>query len=109
MRTTLLEPESVHQDARRTITQLFTADIKQVNVYEAKANVTLGDHYHKNTIEYFYILDGEVVANGKYCTAGDLFVYYPETKHTIVCRTDCRFMTFLTLPYDERNPDIWKE
>lgn len=103
-----MEPEFVHSDTRRKITQLFTADIKQVNVYECKANITLGNHYHKKTIEYFYILDGEVESNGRTMVSGDLFVYHPEQVHTIVTKTDCRFMTFLTLPFNQEEPDLWK-
>ena len=104
----MIEPESVHKDSRRTLTQLLTADIKQVNVYEVEPNVTLGNHYHKETIEYFYILDGEIESNGKTMVAGDLFVYYPQTVHTIVSKTNTRFMTFLTKPYNPEAPDLWK-
>lgn len=108
MKPTLLEPDSIHSDSRRTLTQLLTADIKQVNVYEVQPNVTLGNHYHKNTIEYFYVLDGEIESNGKEMRPGDLFVYYPQTLHTITTKTSSRFMTFLTVPYNQENPDLWK-
>lgn len=108
MRVTVLEPELVHEDARRRLTQLFTADIKQVNIYECKADVTLGNHYHKETVEYFYILDGEMLSNGKKMVAGDLFMFIPEQVHTIVTKTDCRFMTFVTKAFNLEAPDLWK-
>lgn len=103
-----MEAEFVHKDDRRKLTQLFTADIKQINVYECEPNVVLGNHYHKQTIEYFYILDGEIESNGKTMVDGDLFVYHPEQVHTIVTRTACRFMTFVTKEFDKENPDLWK-
>lgn len=103
-----LEPEFSHEDSRRKLTQLLTADIKQVNVYECQANVNLGNHFHKKTVEFFYILDGEIESNGETKKEGDLFVYYPETMHTIWAKTTCRFMTFLTVPFDKENPDLWK-
>lgn len=103
-----MEPEFVDVDARRKLTQLFTADIKQVNFYECKPNVTLGNHYHKQTVEYFFVLDGEIEANGKLMKEGDLFVYHPEQMHTIVSKTDARFMTFLTVPFNSQEPDLWR-
>ena len=108
MRVTLLEPEFVHSDERRTLTQLFTANFKQVNLYECKANVSLGDHYHKKTIEYFYIIDGELEVNGREVKARDSFVFHPEQVHTILTKTVAMFMTFLTEAYDKDNPDLWK-
>ena len=106
----LLSEEFSHEDSRRKITQLFTADIKQVNVYEAKKGSILGNHYHKETIEYFYIMRGSVIYNeGRVFETGDLFVVYPQEIHKIECVTDTKLMTFLTKPYSEKEPDIWKK
>lgn len=105
----LISPEFVHEDTRRKLTQLFTADIKQVNIYEAKKDSNLGDHYHKETDEYFYILKGGVLYNNsRLLGKGDLFAVFPEEKHSIYCLTDVTFMTFLTKPFDKENPDLWK-
>ena len=52
----VLKPEFVSQDSRRILSQLLTADIKQVNHYEAKRGAVLGNHYHKQTNEYFFII-----------------------------------------------------
>jgi len=103
-----MEPQFIHEDSRRKITQLFTADIKQVNLYECKPNVELGNHYHKETVEYFFVLDGEIESNGKTMVPGDLFVYHPQQMHKIVTKTDCRFMTFLTKAFNQESPDLWK-
>lgn len=105
---TVLEPEIVHEDARRRLTQLFTANIKQVNLYECRANVTLGNHYHKETVEYFYLLDGHMESNGKPMNPGDLFMFIPEQVHKIETKTDCRFMTFVTKEFNLEAPDLWK-
>ena len=104
-----LVEESVHEDERRRITQLFTANIKQVNVYDAKKGSVLGNHYHKETDEYFYIVRGTVMYNeSRIFETGDLFVVYPQEMHTISCLTDTKFMTFLSRPYKEDDKDIWK-
>lgn len=107
---TVLYPESVNQDTRRSLTQLLTADIQQINVYEAKIGSILGDHFHKSTTEYFYILSGTLIYNnGSIVEPDTLFVVYPEERHTLTCLTDAKFMTFLTKAYDEEKPDLWKK
>lgn len=104
----LLSPEFVHVDERRKLTQLITADIKQINIYEAKKGSNLGDHYHKSTNEFFYILKGGVLYNkDRILGKGDLFAVFPEEKHSIYCLTDVTFMTFLTKAYDNEHPDIF--
>ena len=105
----VLVEEALHDDERRRITQLFTADLKQVNVYDVKKGAKLGDHYHKETTEFFYIIKGTVMYNEeRIFETGDLFVVYPQEVHTLKCITDTKFMTFLTKPYTKEEPDIWK-
>lgn len=107
---TTLEPEFVHTDKRRSIIQLLTADLKQVNTYVATKGSCLGDHYHKQTTEYFYIISGNIIYNNeRVLEEGSFFVVYPQENHTLECLTDVRLMTFLTKPFDERNPDLWKK
>ena len=57
----MLSPEYQHKNQKRNLFQLFTDDIKQVNFYEAKKGAILGNHYHKETKEYFYITRGTVL------------------------------------------------
>lgn len=105
----VLVEESTHEDERRRITQLLTASIKQVNVYEAKKGAVLGNHYHKETDEYFYIVRGTVSYNGsRIFETGDIFVVYPQEVHTLECITDTKLMTFLSKPYSKEEPDLWK-
>ncbi len=105
----LLEPEFRHEDSRRVLTQLFTASVKQVNLYEAKKGAIQGNHYHKETIEYFLIITGSVRYNGKRELGhGDLFMVVPQENHTLECLTDVTMVTFLTKPYSEKDRDIWK-
>jgi len=105
----LLKPEIEHKDNRRSLTQLLTANIKQVNVYEANHGVELGNHFHKQTIEYFYIVRGSLEYNNKVILKkGDIF--YPDLgeMHVLKVISDkATFMTFLTKPYDNERPDIY--
>lgn len=109
---TELEPLSILSDHRRTLTNLFRDDIKDVNFYEAKKGAILGNHYHKKTKEYFYILKGAcIVTSGdkrEPKMRGDLFVVHPGFRHQIECLSNLDFMTFLTEAYDANDPDICK-
>ena len=109
----ILKSESIHKDVRRSIHQLVTTDIKQVNLYEVNQNSILGNHYHKLTNEYFYILRGLFMlkVNGKSSVVGKgyFFVVEPEERHSIECVSkNGSFFTFLTKPYSENDTDTYK-
>lgn len=104
----IIYPEFEHKDHRRKLTQLFTADIKQINSYDIKKGSILGNHYHKETHEYFYITKGTVLLNNhNIFNKGALFVIEPMEKHTIDCLTDVGLITFLTKPYTKENTDTY--
>lgn len=105
----LLKPEFEHKDKRRTLTQILTAPINQINVYEAVYGSELGNHFHKKTLEYFYILSGAVKYNQTIILKkGDIFYPELEESHTLQVISDkAKFMTFLTIPYNKENPDIY--
>ena len=106
----LLAPEYQNKDSRRTLSQLFTSDIKQVNLYEAKKGCVLGDHFHKETIEFFHVVRGILTYNdSQVMTRGATFVVYPEEVHKLKCESDVTLMSFLSKPYDSKEPDIWKK
>lgn len=108
----ILKPLKVYKDSRRTLVNLVNADIKDVNFYEASKGSTLGNHYHKNTTEYFFITKGTCLVTSGTTSAvvnkQTLFVVHPNTRHSIECLTDLNFITFLSEPFDESKPDIYK-
>lgn len=114
----VLKPEFVHSDIRRTIKQLVTADLKQINMYTANKDAILGNHFHKETNEFFFVIKGQVylelynILSGertsKIFDSGDMFVVNPMEVHTIECMTDVKLMTFLDKPYSDKYPDIYK-
>jgi len=113
----ILTPETVNKNNKRTLTQLFTADIKQVNTYSVTRGAILGNHYHKETYEYFYITKGSFLMQSKdkqgvliekVIGPGSLFVIEPYTVHTIESLSkDGQFMTFLTKEFKQESPDIY--
>ena len=106
----LLEAEYQHKDSRRTLTQLFTAPVNQVNLYEAKKGAVLGNHFHKETVEYFHVIKGVLTYNdSQVMTRGSTFVVYPQENHLLKCESDVTLMSFLSKPYDPKEPDLWKK
>ena len=115
----ILFPEFRDIDSRRSLTQLFTGDMKQVNIYHAKKGSYLGNHYHKETNEMFYVIKGSFVLRHKDAgmdlqkeqifNKGQIFLIRPYETHEVECLTNTTFLTFLDFPYDQNNPDIHKE
>jgi quercetin dioxygenase-like cupin family protein len=106
----LLKPEFTHTDSRRCLIQLLTSDIKQINAYQAKKGAVLGDHFHKDTTEYFLLCEGEISYNDSVSIpSGTLFVVKPGENHKITCLTDITLLTFLDIPFDKNKPDLHKE
>lgn len=115
----LLPPEFEHKDSRRTLRQLVTTDLKQVNTYQVSKGAILGEHYHKVTFEYFYILKGSFLVvlrsvgtsekRSKVVGKEGFFCVRPFIVHTVEALTNGEFMTFLTKAYTKENPDTWKE
>ena len=104
---TKIPVEFEHSDHRRTLKQLFTGDVAQVNLFYAKEGVVLGDHFHKETKEYFHILRGSVIYNDEQVVSkGQTFRVDPNERHKIECLSDVVMMTFLSKPYKKENPDI---
>ena len=108
-----LTAEYTHKDHRRSLSQLVTADLKQVNLYEANKGAILGNHYHKITHEYFYILKGsfmlDINKKRQVIGRGDFFVVEPEERHTLECLSlTGSFLTFLTKPYSKEETDTYK-
>lgn len=106
-------PEYTHKDHRRQLSQLLTADLKQINSYEANKGARLGDHYHKITYEYFYITKGsfilEVNNKSQIVTRKSLFVIEPNERHTLECLSPTgSFLTFLTKTYTKEDTDTYK-
>jgi quercetin dioxygenase-like cupin family protein len=108
-----LNPEAAISDNRRKMVQLLTADIKQVNYWKAVSGSILGNHYHKDTTEYFYILCGEATLEitGEPPTKlriDDFVMISPNKVHTLKCHTDLEFLTFLSKPFNPEHQDLWR-
>ena len=94
-------------DARGTICQIISIPNSQVNYLFTKKGAKRGDHYHKKSKEYFFVISGKVRISAYSVNApeekeelvfetGDLFMVEPFTRHSFDILEDTR----MTVIYD---------
>lgn len=92
-------------DARGTITDIFVNSPKDhATVITSKKGAVRGNHYHKKTVQYDFVLSGRLTVftkkiNGKKIyrnelKAYDLAIHQPEEIHTLVADEDSVFLAF---------------
>lgn len=89
---------------------------EEVNYIETHSGQVRGGHYHKETRELFFIIDGEIdvtIQNLRdnnlahiIAKKGSLFVIDPFEIHTFKCKTDCKWLNILSKRIDDQFHDI---
>ncbi|MCL2505220.1 MAG: cupin domain-containing protein [Alphaproteobacteria bacterium] len=95
-----LKPDFEFSDERGCLVQLAHAGWEQINFLLTKAGVHRGGHYHKETREAFYVIDGELELTAKRdgqtehhsFTTGDFFVIQPLISHSMTFAKDTRMI-----------------
>lgn len=90
----ILRRKAAFTDARGDITDILDrAKVDSITLITSKKGAVRGNHYHKKTTQYAYILEGKYIAyaqkgNGKIekkmVEKGDLIVNPPMEKHAFV-------------------------
>ncbi len=104
-----------HNDYRGSLTQLVHDGFKQINVLESKKGVERGSHFHKKSVEAFYLISGsvEVQFSSSDCKektifgTGDFFEIQPFILHNMVFLEDCIMVQMYDIPVE--NPDGTKD
>jgi len=108
----------VSSDDRRTMysVRLNPAVWRELNYVEAEPNQRMGGHYHKETVEFFQILEGEVTvvledintgeSNTFVADKNDCFTVYPFVEHVLVTHGVVKWVSLLSKEYDVLEPDI---
>ncbi len=86
-----LTPDFRFRDERGSLVQLVHSGYEQINVLTTKAGVVRGKHYHKETEEAFFVVDGRVTVvferdNERQTVCfvkDDFFCIYPWVRHTM--------------------------
>jgi len=110
-----LKPDFSFSDERGCLFQLVHDGWKQVNVSQTKAGVKRGGHYHKQTVEAFFVVSGEVrltlSKGGKTeqvtVKTGDFFRFPPYVAHSFDFAADTTLVALYDKPVEQ--PDGGKD
>ena len=115
----ILKPEVVISDSRgilKEIEKSFTW--KQLNYIFTKKGFVRGKHYHKHTLELYYIIKGRLelhivdLKKKKESTylfkKGSCFIVEPYESHTLKFLTDVESIVLLSEKFNPKNSDTYK-
>lgn len=113
----VLEPYMMHTDPRGLVCGVTRQEwIREVNYVETVTGEVRGNHYHRETLEMFFIIDGRVrvsvrdVRTGetdeRVFTKGDIFLVEPYELHTFRILADAKWINMLSKPVEGTNPDF---
>lgn len=90
---------------------------KEVNHFFSASGAVRGNHYHKDTLELIYVLDGRVefdIADLKggarqrlVIGANEGVLLEPYELHTLRVLEDTHWIALLSREYDPANPDVF--
>jgi quercetin dioxygenase-like cupin family protein len=105
----ITHPSVVFQDSRGEITDLVEqVPFSCATIIHSKKGVERGNHYHKKTIQYVYLMTGQLKAlsqmpgqgvESAILNPGDLIENVPNESHALIAIEDS---TFLVLTSGER-------
>ncbi|OGC22584.1 hypothetical protein A3J90_06490 [candidate division WOR-1 bacterium RIFOXYC2_FULL_37_10] len=91
---------------------------QEVNYIETQAGQIRGGHYHKEAMELFYIIEGNIsikVVDLKgelikefLANKGSIFLVEPYEVHTFTCNSDCKWINVMSKKMDNDSCDIYK-
>lgn len=102
------------QDDRGEVLGICQGHIwQEINYIESKKGSIRGNHYHKKTIEKFYIIDGKIEVTLKglvdnsvevfIAQKGDIFTVNPNTLHSFSSLTDAKWINMLSKPMTDED------
>ena len=108
-----------HKDSRGSLTQLVHEGFKQINVLESNAGSIRGAHYHKKSVEAFYLITGSVEVEFKghersekvTFHQGDFFEIRPDVLHNMYFPEFCLMVQMYDKPVENKDgtKDIYTE
>lgn len=106
----ILEPDFIFKNEKGLLTQLVHEGYEQVNVLVSHAGTERGGHYHKDTKEAFYVVEGSVdlllykdnEREEVRFRKGEFFVIHPYVIHEMSFSEECTMVAMYT-KYVERD------
>jgi dTDP-4-dehydrorhamnose 3,5-epimerase-like enzyme len=114
-----VKKEKSLENERGSLVEFITRkyNIKQVNILFSFANTVRGNHYHKITEEFFYVIDGKVkvalrnIKTGKtenfIVSSKESFTVTPYHYHTLEFLKDTQILSFYSKEFDINDTDIF--
>lgn len=114
----LIDPYFYHQDDRGKIVGLLQGyPWEEINYIESEKDTIRGNHYHKTTVEGFYIIEGSIIVSltdlisGKTqkfkVECGDCFRVLPNIIHQFEVKTNSKWINMLSKSMDG-DKDIYR-
>lgn len=108
----LLTPYKLFEDQRGKLVGIINNGCwREMNILESKKDAIRGGHYHKETLELFYFLEGKVevvirnLSNNKVnkltVNKGDILLIEPNELHTFTMITNAVWINALSQPMDQ--------
>lgn len=107
------------KDERGFLKELITGNWEQINLLFTKKDTMRGNHYHKTTVEFFYLIEGKVnfiVKDIKLnqrvnfeATNGDLIIIPILHHHILNFFEDTTMISGYTQKFNSHNPDLFTE
>jgi dTDP-4-dehydrorhamnose 3,5-epimerase-like enzyme len=98
----ITHPEVAHADERGSIIDILAGiEVNYATVISSKKGVVRGNHYHQKTIQWVYVLRGQLQALSRrpdenvqeaILNSGDLLENQPHEEHTLVALEDSEFL-----------------
>jgi dTDP-4-dehydrorhamnose 3,5-epimerase-like enzyme len=110
------------EDSRGSFEGLINRGVwREFNLITSFAGVKRGGHYHKESDELFFIIEGEIVVHAQRVTVGklagplevfnfaqgDVFIIDKMVHHIFYIREPSRWINALSIVFDENHPDIF--
>jgi dTDP-4-dehydrorhamnose 3,5-epimerase-like enzyme len=101
-----IQPYMLKNDNRGKILGITQNTWEEINYIESIKDSVRGDHYHKETLEAFYIISGEIkvevvnINNNKkeefIAKSSEIFIIEPYELHTFTALTDSSWVNMLS-------------
>lgn len=118
MSHTIIRPSFTREDERGTLRELLnTGEWRSLLQGEMKVGAVMGNHYHKETTVFFFLLSGaaSIVTEHTETKARDSFtlsalegvMLVPDESHAITFTAPSSYLLFKSQAYDPQNPDTY--
>jgi dTDP-4-dehydrorhamnose reductase len=113
----LIQPYFYHNDQRGKIVGIFQGlKWEEINCIESSRGSVRGNHYHKETLEGIFVIDGaikvtfiDMARNSKRSFVGKkgaTFIINPNILHAFEMLEDSKWINMLSKPFSDKSKDI---